>query len=329
MGQNSKIEWCDHTFNPWWGCAKVSPGCAHCYAETFANRLGHHVWGNTATPRRMFGDAHWREPLKWNAEAQRAGQRRRVFCLSMGDVFEDRRDLDRPRDRLYGLVEATPWLDWLLLTKRIENADRLLPRRWSYAGYDIPPTRPPFPRNVWIGISAENQVEFDGRWPVLEWVGRMWCVPVLFISAEPLLGPIDMRVYLTEPIENDDDGTLEIRGIDWVITGGESGPKARPMHPDWARSIRDQCIEAEVPFLFKQWGEWMPCGPVEDDQGLAGGRAFDNARGDRTAFYGPMTSGRSRGYRVLSGEQVMVRAGKHNAGRLLDGREWNEFPEER
>ncbi|HEY2512934.1 MAG TPA: DUF5131 family protein, partial [Polyangiaceae bacterium] len=117
MVANSKIQWTDHTFNPWWGCQRVSPGCEHCYAEAFAKRTGHGVWGPTAQ-RRFFGEAHWKEPLKWNEAAKRSGQRARVFCASMADVFEDRWELEPHRARLAGLIRVTPHLDWLLLTKR-------------------------------------------------------------------------------------------------------------------------------------------------------------------------------------------------------------------
>lgn len=120
MAKNSSIEWTDHTFNPWWGCAGVSPGCDNCYAEAWAKRVGEDIWG-ARKPRRFFGEKHWCEPLKWNDEAQKQGHRRRVFCASMADVFELRSDLDPWRDRLWVLIDQTPWLDWLLLTKRPQD----------------------------------------------------------------------------------------------------------------------------------------------------------------------------------------------------------------
>src|ERR1043166_1801812 len=130
MGKNSSIEWTDHTFNPWWGCVKVSPACAHCYAEAWAKRVGQAVWGAAAT-RRFFGQTHWREPLRWNAEAKREARRRRVFCASMADVFEPRKELDAERAKLWALIAATPWLDWLLLTKRPGSVGALVP--WTTA----------------------------------------------------------------------------------------------------------------------------------------------------------------------------------------------------
>jgi len=219
MGKDSKIEWTHHTFNPWWGCAKVSPGCANCYAEAFARRLGLIVWGE-GSARRFFGDAHWSEPVAWDAAAAKAGQRSRVFCSSMADVFEDRADLVEPRARLFRLVLRTPNLDWLLLTKRPQNTRRLSPRDW--------------PENAWPGTTAENQKEWDERLPLLAACsGR-----VKFVSVEPMLGPIDMGRHRP----------------DWVICGGESGGRARPVSPEWVRSLRDQCVARQVDFFFKQWG---------------------------------------------------------------------------
>lgn len=215
--KDSKIEWTDHTFNPWWGCVKVSPGCAHCYAETFSKRTGNAVWGEES-PRRFFGDKHWNEPRKWNAAAEAEGQRKRVFCASMADVFEDRADLVPHRARLCALIGETPWLDWLLLTKRPQNISRLMPA---------------LPVNVWIGTSAEDQQRWDERLPIL----MATLATVRFVSAEPLLGPITMNGMRP----------------DWLIVGGESGGKARPMARAWVESLRDQCDERTA-FFFKQWG---------------------------------------------------------------------------
>lgn len=144
MSEHSSIEWTDHTFNPWWGCARVSPACEHCYAETFSKRLGQKIWGVRAE-RRFFGDPHWREPLKWDRRAAKIGERHRVFCGSMCDIFEDRRDLDVHRERLWRLMAETPNLDWLLLTKRPENVALMAP--W----------REPWPFNVWLGTTVEDQ----------------------------------------------------------------------------------------------------------------------------------------------------------------------------
>ncbi|ARE40874.1 Bacteriophage protein gp37 [Rhodovulum sp. P5] len=227
MGENSKIEWTTHTFNPWWGCVKVSEACKHCYAEAWARRVGQDVWG-PKSDRRFFGETHWEAPEAWNRRLEGTGQRARVFCASMADVFEDRRDLDPHRARLWALIEATPNLDWLLLTKRPELVRGLAP--WGAE----------WPLNVWLGTTVENQKRADENLPELASVPAK----VRFISAEPLLGPLDLRAYL--------------HAISWVITGGESGPKARPASPSWFRSLLVQCMEADVPFHFKQWGDWVP-----------------------------------------------------------------------
>jgi len=131
MAKNSSIEWTHHTFNPWWGCTKVSPACDHCYAETWAKRVGQAVWGKES-PRRFFSDKHWTEPIRWNADAVADGERRRVFCASMADVFESRAELNPWRIRLWELIEATPMLDWLLLTKRPQNIGKMVPweKKW-------------------------------------------------------------------------------------------------------------------------------------------------------------------------------------------------------
>ncbi|MDZ4760461.1 MAG: DUF5131 family protein, partial [Alphaproteobacteria bacterium] len=179
MAKDSKIEWTHHTFNPWWGCVKVSPGCKHCYAETWAKRIGAAVWGPNTT-RRELSDTYWRQPLAWNAEAVRLKQRRRVFCASMADVFEDRRDLDDKRERIWSLIDETPQLDWLLLTKRPENVSRLAPY-----GED-------WPANIWLGATAETQKWFDKRMAALTEISAR----ILFLSCEPLLGPLDFSQWI-------------------------------------------------------------------------------------------------------------------------------------
>ncbi len=249
MGSNSAIEWCDATFNPWWGCLKVSPGCANCYADTLATRYGFTIWGPAATTeRRLFGENHWQEPLRWNAAAAKAGVRKRVFCASMADVFEDNPQVEEARFNLWRLIEATPMLDWLLLTKRPENIEELVPLRWVD---DVPQS------NVWYGTSVENQEQADTRIPILLAVPAV----VRFLSCEPLLGPVDLRPYLWEEAGPAWAGlNVADPGIHWIITGGESGAKARHCDPAWVRSIRDQCqeVNAVVPgavaFFHKQWG---------------------------------------------------------------------------
>ncbi len=268
MGKNSKIEWTHHTFNPWWGCTRVSAACTHCYAEAWAKRVGARVWGPKA-PRRFFGDDHWSGPLKWNQEAANTGERVRVFCASMADVFEARKDLDEAREKLWDLIRQTSQLDWLLLTKRPERIFQTAP--WTGA----------WPKNVWIGTTVEDQVSADKRLPYLAQIPAV----LKFISAEPLLSELDIGRWL---------GT----SIDWVITGGESGPYSRPSSPSWFRSLRDQCVQANIPFHFKQWGDWTP----------------DNL----------VTSCKTT--RQAEDGTLMFRVGKKNAGRLLDGVPWDDVP---
>jgi protein gp37 len=223
--ENTKIQWTDHTFNPWWGCSKVSPGCTHCYADTFAKRVGQDIWGPDA-PRRFQSDSYWKEPLRWNRSAQAAGVRRRVFCASMADVFEDRRDLDSQRERLWNLIAQTPCLDWQLLTKRPENVERLVPREWLAE----------WPANVWLGATAENQEYADRRLPILIALPA----PIRFVSCEPLLDAINLRPFLDS--------------IQWVIVGGESGMGSRPCATEWIEDLQRQCKEARVACFVKQLG---------------------------------------------------------------------------
>lgn len=282
MSKDSKIEWTHHTFNPWWGCTKVSAGCKHCYAETWAKRLGKDFWGTKAA-RRELSAAYWKQPFAWDAAAAAERTPARVFCASMGDVFEDRRDLDARRERLWKVIEDTPNLDWLLLTKRPENVSKLAP--WTTT----------WPRNIWLGATAENQRWLDKRVPHL----LATRAQTLFLSCEPLLGPVDLSAWA--------EAAKVQRGrfVDWVIGGGESGHKARPMNPEWARLLRDQCAELGIRFHFKQWGNWRPASGDDTD------------RGKRKSLF------------VSDGNRItVVNVGKKDAGRLLDGRQWNEFPRE-
>ena len=319
MALNSKIEWTDHTFNPWIGCTKVSPGCANCYAavSTRARVLraaGHETWGKGAPRSRT---KTWGEPLRWNRLADPTrdplmapARRPRVFCASLADWLDPEVPVEWLSDLLY-LIIKTSHLDWLLLTKRpqlwrsrLQSVARESDMGAIIASHWLAGNAPP---NLWIGTTVEDQQRADERIPrLLEIPAR-----VRFLSCEPLLGPVDLNAVrylqgtaLTVGEEGGHEYAYSRRQmLHWVIAGGESGPGARPMHPEWARSLRDQCQAAGVPFLFKQWGDWHPdC--------LCPGKGH----ADRTI---------ARPSPGLRG--VMFRCGK-SAGRLLDGREWNEFP---
>jgi protein gp37 len=238
--------------------------------------MGHRVWGSAAD-RRFFSDAHWNEPLVWNEDARIARRRKRVFCASMADVFERRAELHFHRERLWKLVEATPWLDWLLLTKRPQNIASMVPwsSKWS--------------ANVWLGTTVETQTYAEKRLPFLLKNGAV----VRFLSCEPLLGPLDLSTWFHK------NG---LHPIDWVIAGGESGPRSRPMHPDWVGNLLRQCRKAKVPFHFKQWGHWAPTNV-----------AIENVPAQTLQF-------------AEERPVKMVPLGKKAAGRVLEGVTWNGLP---
>lgn len=232
MGKNSDIEWTDHSWSPWWGCIEDGEECNSCYARAWAKRTGHDVWG--LGPRRFFGEKHWNEPLRWNKQAAAAGKLARVFCASMSDVGERRSDdvgeqMDAARARLWTLIEQTPSLIWLLLTKRPQNMPALVPERWMRDG---------FPSNVQVGTTAGNR---EGWLKRVKFLLRIPC-GVHFVSCEPLLGPI---------VGIQDQLTGSPR-VDWIIAGCESGARARPMQTDWVRWLRDECVASGTAFFFKQ-----------------------------------------------------------------------------
>lgn len=242
--KDSKIAWTHHTFNPWVGCTKVSAGCTHCYAETLNHRWGKDNWGPMAERQRT-SETYWKQPLTWNKEAERQGEMHRVFCASMADVGEDRRDLDQARMDLAVMIEATPELHWLLLTKRPENMVRLF-ADWSTS------KGPGWPSNVWVGTSVEDQAAADKRIPSLL---EIPCT-TRFLSVEPMIGPVDLAGYAHIPDSKHQPipALRGPKGIDWVICGGESGPGFRPMDLAWARSLRDQCRQESTAFFMKQTG---------------------------------------------------------------------------
>jgi protein gp37 len=229
MAENSKIEWTDHTFNPWIGCQNVSAGCDHCYAETLMDkRYGRVQWGPHGERKRT-SKANWQKPLQWARSAHSFDHRPRVFCASLADVFDNKAP-DFARFDLFTLIWQTAReLDWLLLTKRPENIKKMLPEDWG-AGYD----------NVWLGVTCEDQSAYDRRWPILQKIPAR----VRFISYEPAIGPLVLP----------DEGPHP----DWIICGGESGAGARYMQPEWAQSIKNQCGAASIAFFMKQMTRKAP-----------------------------------------------------------------------
>lgn len=324
MGEVTKIQWCDHTFNPWVGCSKVAPGCANCYAEADMDKRRHFAqWGPDGT-RVKTSSANWQKPLRWNREAEReyetkqaqwvqdccAGYksytepqphefRSRVFCSSLADVFEDWGKpivntygqyaikqgypvsyawQDAPvgglgypsnsvtlhdlRQDLFGLIDSTPHLDWLLLTKRPENIHRMVPCRLdTNCDGDCPMcfkdgavcrSR----KNIWLGTSVSDQATADKAIPELLKCRDL--APVLFLSIEPLLGPVNLARFFAHSIHcrkcHPGGSACKCSQIDWVIVGGESGPNSRPCNVEWIRSIVSQCKAAGVPCFVKQLG---------------------------------------------------------------------------
>jgi protein gp37 len=335
MAQNTKIEWATHTQNFWEGCQSAGIGCDHCYAEARNARFAGGTainWGPGAQRRRT-SEANWRKPLTWNANHEafftERGHRQRVFCSSLSDVFDNAVD-PQWRTDMMEVIAATPQLDWMLLTKRIGNAHRMLDEA-------VPGGWTAWP-NVWLGSTIVNQEEADRDIP------KLLTVPAAkrFLSMEPLLGSVEIWRYATPHCERhpgklDQDGKCTVcegrgiwlsdeplteaqkapvrPGLDWVIVGGESGPYARPMHPDWARSLRDQCSAAGVPFLFKQWGEWCP------------ESVYGTEKAAKTAQYLSYNGEiRPAAFGARNGATTIQRVGKHAAGRMLDGQIWDGIP---
>ena len=270
--KESGINWAHYTYNPWWGCCKTScPSCDHCYAEAWAKRCGFDCFG-VGKNARLFGKKHWNDPVVWNEKAKKLGVRYRVFCGSMCDVFQDRDDTVIARNDLWKLVESTQHLDWMLLTKRPLNALKATPVEWHNQ----------WPVNAWAGVSLstagyECQAENLCRIPAT----------VRFVSCEPLLSRINLRPYLGE------------NGIHLVIAGGESGPHARPTHPNDLRDLRDQCLAAGCKFHFKQWGEWAGYGQAPAANGSVSCAVHE---------WGNL--------------MVSMRIGKRRSGHMLDGVEY-------
>ena len=333
MGENTAISWAHDTFNPWEGCTRISPACDNCYAADRAHRFGNDsLW---AGELRRTSPANWRKPLKWNREAEASGQPRRVFCASLADVFDNQAP-QQWREDLWALIEATPHLTWILLTKRPQNIANMLARHWR-PGSDGKPAAC-IARNIWIGTTAEDQERADQRLSILAAVADItgW---LPFVSTEPLLGPVDLTSIRIPGSRagrynaltgNVAEAALYARGgqtflgrlsyppIGLVIAGGESGANARPSNPAWFRSLRDQCAAAGVAFHFKQWGEWLPEGQL-DRQGFCWAPGQD----DRVHWWLPEPEFGL----PLPDNACSMRVGKAQADRLLDGVLHDAMPE--
>lgn len=336
----SKIEWTDRVWNPVTGCTKISPGCQNCYAERMAKRLAGRCGYPKDEPFRVtLHPERLEEPLRWKKPS-------RVFVSSIGDLFHEK---VHPYDimRIFNVMAQAKQHTFMVLTKKPENLlafyKRLRPgvtipgpyfsicgKGQGYAG-----SPPRLPDNIWIGVTAENQEQADKRIPVLLQIPAA----VRFVSCEPLLGAVDLepwmilnRFEVTDDILDAPDGALWGRfervgdywepvmpRIDWVICGGESGPGARPMHPDWVRSLRDQCQAeaAGVPFFFKQWGEWLPC---------AVPRMGINEYLIMTPDGKTIPGGWPEAMATTGDTWAIAKVGKKKASRLLDGQTWDEIP---
>jgi len=344
VAERTEIAWCDSTFNPWIGCTRVSPGCDNCYAAAQDKFRGWtpEGWGG---PRRRTSEANWRQPLRWNAEtfvrcdacgwrgalaaAGRTGAcpgcsavdrytpvRRRVFCASLADVF-DNQVPDQWRANLFDLIRRCPNLDFLLLTKRPQNIIRMVRESGAIAGNG---TRY-LPDNAWLGTTCEDQARADHNIQhLLRTIGELGA-RVTFISVEPMLGPVEIFSTMTGELLHTSGNDYEPGWISWVIVGGESGCGARPMHPEWAKSLRDQCAAAGVPFLFKQWGEFLPRSADAEDPSIA------DVPESRLFWSDGSQWCRQDGQRA--GVDLVARVGKKAAGRLLDGVTHDGFPEAR
>jgi protein gp37 len=303
MGKTT-IEWTDASWNPIVGCTEISPGCANCYAARLAaTRLySHPSYKNLANMTLGKGEFELKDRKpRWNGQVRFLADRleeplhwkkpRRIFVCDMGDLFHEQVQWAWIAE-IFLVIQRAPQHTYQILTKRAEKMQEFMR------------TTPVLP-NVWLGVSVENQHFADERIPLL----LETPAAVRWISAEPLLGPVDLDSEEEKGLHALGCGDRNCRrhgaaceGINWVVCGGESGANARPMHPDWARSLRDQCKAAGVPFFFKQWGEWAPLGQIDSSRTFVGHNLGDG--------------------------RMMLRYGKKLSGRLLDGREWNEFPRE-
>ena len=326
MGAKSKIEWTDASWNPIRGCSRVSEGCRNCYAERVAARFSGPGKPYEGLAVMKSDGPHWTGEVRLNEEALELPLRwrkpRKIFVNSMSDLFHESVPDEWISKVMRIMTVCIGRHTFQILTKRPE---RML--AW-YTG--------PQPRlsavlpHVWLGVSVEDQATADERVPLL----LQTPAAVRWVSYEPALGPVSLQwrwVSHGKPLGGGPacnvlrpwEEPQPLPALDWIVVGGESGPRARPMHPDWARSVRDQCLAAGVPFFFKQWGAWIP-----QDHPVVPGSIKDQSIGpERCVWLEPEGSAVTIGKGGKSATNMLaVRVGKKAAGRLLDGREWNEFP---
>jgi protein gp37 len=315
--KDTKISWCDHTFNPWIGCTKVNEACKFCYAESHDNRFYKESHWGAGSNRLITSKKYWNQPINWNRAAGNAGIKLRVFCASLSDIFEEHPQVEDARAELFNLIEKTPNLIWMLLTKRPENIIRFIPWNWH------PKMGGSVPENVRFGVSIGMQKHMDEMWPVMEQTMYELNAPY-FLSMEPLLGPVDFAAF-DESVMVEGKPMGRTRHLpSYVIVGGESGPKARPMHASWVEGIRNMCLLYDIKFHFKQWGEWQ-----DGSDGLSRHNAIVLSDG---SYY--MNS--DRGFKEIRRKytnaewgklqpRAVCKVGKERSGDLLDGRQLKDL----
>ncbi len=313
----TKIEWTDKTWNPITGCSPISEGCKNCYAERMTKRLaGRYGYPKDEPFKVVFHPDRVNKPSRWVKP-------RKIFAVSMGDLFHD----DVQFEWQYKIFEAMAMArhhTFMVLTKRSKNMAKVMPDIWFHLGRNYDGLNFPLP-NVIGMVTAENQKRAEERIPDL----LKSPFAVRGVSVEPMLGPVDLVPYLLTT-GSFEPQWIEERGLDWVICGGESGPGARPMHPDWVVSLRDQCKATSTPFFFKQWGEWI-------DWIQASACKWSNKTPQTPSYKGrligslsdrngPMFDGKAFATKCID-QQIYCRVGKKKSGRLLDGKKWSQFPE--
>jgi protein gp37 len=319
----TKIEWVQNpdgtkgeTWNPITGCTPAgSPGCDNCYAKRMAQRLkGRYGYLKDDPFKVTFHPDRLDQPLRWKKP-------RRIFVVSMGDLFHE--DVEwNWQYKIFEIMLINQEHTYLILTKRPKRMKKVLLDIWFHLGRNYPESKPDFPlRNIWLGITAENQQEADKRIPILLQIPAT----VRFVSIEPMLSEIKLWDHNIDECPTYYDGCNCKEGINWVIVGGESGPGARPMNPGWVRSIRDQCQGAGVPFFFKQWGEWAEMKQM--GAFMATGRAKNGTHTGRYDLkYYDKTQANNITVDCAFNNISVYRVGKKKAGRILDGRIWDEVP---